>query len=550
MKILNTPNVQQNSQRQNGQKANPSFKGGEAFIQVLNFLETNQALGATAVDVGCMGVPRTMTDFSRGPDAGLETMRREFSSTIVDALIGVYGIGAALLISQAFNKKYDVKAHKMLISDEALEISHDTWKESKGSMKDYLTQIAKKTKGFGENGWTGIDNVQEKFVNKMMTEVESTDKLSKEAHAYLKNLLANGTGAEKSFKLEVKLDKKGKDGEDLFKTAVSNLDAYIDDVYKVAKALSKKGVKDTFGNFDKPESVFFKKLKGLNKTTSIMGIAFAAALGCSLQPINMYLTRKKTGKTGFVGVEGREPDNTKGFKVLKVIAAATAGLAVLGTIGKKPSEVLSAIKFKGFFPTIPQYKFVYGFTIISRLLSARDKNELRESSIKDSLGFANWLILGGFVSKLTAAGFEKMARFKDDKFIRHNEAEHGKGFWKWLTEAPIVSREEILHTAFKKAKISTMKLVDGKEVAKTFKEMLKEAPKEVKTKIKYLGFIQMAGYVYSGIVLGVGIPKLNIAITNGIEKKRKAKLEAAKAAQPAVAATPSAAQTAAPQAKA
>jgi len=531
LKIQQTP-LQLNTKKQSSnEKANPSFKGAEVFVQALNFLETNQALGATAVDIGCMGVPRTMTDFSRGPEAGLETMRREFSSTIVDAFIGVYGIAAALLISQSFNKDFGVKAQKMLISDEALEISHDAWKESKGSMKDYLTQIAKKTTGFGENGWTGIDNVQDKFITKMMTEVENTDKLSKEAHAYLKNLLANETGAEKSFKLEVKLDKKGKNGEDLFKTAVSTLDAYIDDVYKIAKSLSKKEVKDTFGNFDKPESAFFKRLKGLNKTTSIMGIAFAAGIGCALQPINMYLTKKKTGKAGFVGVDGKEPDKTNGFKALKIAAASLAGLAIISTIGKNPSEVLSKIKFKGFLPTIPQYKFVYGFTIISRLLSARDKNELRESSIKDSLGFANWLILGGFVSKLTASGFEKMAKFKNDKFIRHNEAEHGKGWWKWLTEAPIVSREEVLHSALKDAKISTMKVVNGKEVAKTFKEMLKEAPKAAKTKIKYLGFIQMAGYLYSGIVLGVGIPKLNIAITGGIEKKRKAKLEAAKAAQ-------------------
>lgn len=34
----------------------------------------------------------------------------------------------------------------------------------------------------------------------------------------------------------------------------------------------------------------------------------------------------------------------------------------------------------------------------------------------------------------------------------------------------------------------------------------------------------MAGYLYSGLVLGVGIPKLNIYMTNKSEAKRQAKL--------------------------
>lgn len=54
-----------------------------------------------------------------------------------------------------------------------------------------------------------------------------------------------------------------------------------------------------------------------------------------------------------------------------------------------------------------QFKFIYGMTIMSRIFAARDKNETRESVIKDTLGFANWLILGGFVSKLAAKAFDK-----------------------------------------------------------------------------------------------------------------------------------------------
>ena len=45
----------------------------------------------------------------------------------------------------------------------------------------------------------------------------------------------------------------------------------------------------------------------------------------SIQPINIYLTKKKTGSDGFVGVEGRSKDNSVGFKVLKGVAGAGFG---------------------------------------------------------------------------------------------------------------------------------------------------------------------------------------------------------------------------------
>ena len=40
---------------------------------------------------------------------------------------------------------------------------------------------------------------------------------------------------------------------------------------------------------------------------------------------------------------------------------------------------------------------------------------------------------------------------------------------------------------------------------------------------------QIAGYLYSGLVLGIGIPKLNIYMTNKSEARRKAKLAEKKA---------------------
>ena len=83
----------------------------------------------------------------------------------------------------------------------------------------------------------------------------------------------------------------------------------------------------------------------------------------------------------------------------------------------------------------------------------------------------------------------------------------------------------------KKANISSVSK-DGK--ALKFSEMLKLLPasetgKAVSRRLKILNLAQVAGYLYSGLVLGIGIPKLNIYMTNKSEAKRKARLAEKKA---------------------
>lgn len=521
---IQTPKVQLNSRNQTPQ--NPNFKGGEVVAQILNFLDTNQTIGATVVDAGCMGIPRSAVDFSRGSDAGVETMRREFSSTGNHVLIGAYGLGAAYLLSRTLNGEFGVNAHKIFASDESLDVlsqiraKHGDIAKSDNNLNNYLEEIFKNTKAFNpdfnetskidEKGWVNLDAATQKdVVKKFSQELKgSSQTLSKESRAYLKALIASSTGSEKNFKLE-----HGK------LTSASSLDDLIDKVYKISKAFMSPKVSETFKNGNLTDNAFIKGMKNLNKRTAAIGLAIAMAVGVSVQPINMYLTKRKTGKSGFVGVEGQEPDKSGTFKLLKGGIAIVGALAALKTIGKF-KEIPGKLQFKGFLPTIDQFKLVYGTTIVSRILSARDKNELRETTTKDTLGFASWLILGGFVSKLAAFGFQSMDKFKNDKFIRYNEKENGTGKFNKLIKSSIVSREEVLYSALKKAGISTIK--DGK--AMSFKEMLQAAAKhapEARTKIRYLGFIQFAGYLYSGLALGIGIPKLNIAITKHFQRKQK-----------------------------
>ena len=61
---------------------------------------------------------------------------------------------------------------------------------------------------------------------------------------------------------------------------------------------------------------------------------------------------------------------------------------------------------------------------------------------------------------------------------------------------------------------------------------LPEATRKVARKrLGTLNKAQLAGYAFSGLVLGLGIPNLNIFITNTLDKKRKAKLAEEEAKQ-------------------
>ena len=55
-----------------------------------------------------------------------------------------------------------------------------------------------------------------------------------------------------------------------------------------------------------------------------------------------------------------------------------------------------------------------------------------------------------------------------------------------------------------------------------------EIKKQTQSRLKTLNKAQCAGYMFSGLVLGLGIPNLNIYVTNLMDKKRKAKMLANK----------------------
>ena len=541
------------------QKDSIGFKNGAAAF--LRYLATNQAVGANVVDVTFMVIPRTASDtIRRGPVAGLETGRREASGTANHTLVGVYGIGAGALVAavMGIDRKYGTKSNQIMTAPETLNILAENKAAQLAQNKtqaDYLRQTLKEIKAFNpasknadKDGFVKLSKETIDDVVKILDNVISDKSMNFKKWTKSKvhnsidvvaNLITADTGAQTKYILESAAETGSK------QISETNLKTLLEDIYKVSEAFNKEKVKDAFEAQLKSgkgikDNAFIKRLSKFKNIKSIAGFAIASGVGMSIQPLNMYMTKKKTGQDGFVGVEGRSKDDSLGFKLLKGTSAAAFFAMVLATLDTGLKGFMDKMAFKGFWPTISQLKGVYGLTIISRLFAARDKDELRESLTKDTLGFLSWLVLGDFVNKMTAEAMDKRL----DKTVMNRTKEVAeKGFLARVFKSSLKNRDEILIETLAEHGIETVKKDGDKVVAKRFKELMHDlerlpenVKKSTKKRLNVLNRAQLAGYLFSGLVLGLGIPNLNIYITNKLDRKRKAaaaEAEAKKAADAA-----------------
>lgn len=537
--------IQQIKQQQNPsliQRKNPQFNG--VVDQSFRFLATNQAVGANGVDFCFMVAPRTGSDLiKRGPAAGMETFRREIMGTVNDSCIGLFGAGAGVLAAYAANKKFGLNINKIFTAPETLNILAENKAEQLKNNKtraEYLENVLDSVKaynptskhadtdGYVKIGKSTIKEVAELMDDSLKREVKFEDWTSAKtlnSRDVLINKITESTGAQGKYVLE-SADKKI--------VSNTNLKSLLHDMYLVSDSFGKEKVAKAFEEQIKSgkgiqDNAFIKSTTKFMKNRAAMGFAIASLIGLSVQPINMYLTKLKTGTDGFVGVEGRSKDTSKGFFGIKCLSSAAFTSMILATLEmsplqflKKPSKFMDKMAFTGKLPTVNQLKGVYGVTIISRIFSARDKDELREVLTKDTLGYLSWLVLGDYINKLTAD-------MLDQSTINYKKEEKEQNLFKRAFGATLKTRDEILIETLAQNNIKTTKSENGKLVAKTFKEMLKDldtldasVKKTARKRLSTLNKAQGAGYLFSGLVLGLGIPNLNIYVTNMLDKKRKA----------------------------
>ncbi len=530
------------NQNLNTCNSHPEFKGGtDAFLR---YLAINQAVGANAVDLSFMVIPRTTSDaIRRGPAAGLETGRREITGTVNHSLVGVYGItaGAIAAAIMGIDNKYGTNVNKIMAAPETLNILAENKAEqikNSKSQVEYLENILSNVKAFNPQSAKadkeGFVSLSKETVEKVSKHLDTTinDMPKMKRHVFKKDDFAKAIDAAVNMIVEDTAEQTDiilKSSENLPKSK-TNLKALMEDICTVSNAFNKDKVKESFKHqIEKGKGLadnnFVKALTRHKNIKSIAGFAIAAGIGASVQPLNMYITKKKTGVDGFVGVEGRTKDTSNGFKVLKLATAGAFGAMVLKTLHTNLKNFMSKMAFTGFWPTISQLKGIYGITIISRLLSARDKDELREAFTKDTLGFLSWLVLGDIVNRMTAEAVNNSVLDRKTPEVAQ------KSFIGRSYGSILKTRDEIVIDALAKNGISSTKEENGKIVAKKFKEMMadlqklsdKKALETTKKRLKTLNRAQFAGYMFSGLVLGLGIPNLNIYITNKLDKKRKAK---------------------------
>ena len=539
--IMKVQQIPQQTTTPNQQKV--QFKG--ALDSSLRFFATNQAIGANAIDLASMVAPRSISDTAkRGPAAGLETFRREVMGTVNDTCVGLFGAAAGALIANGINKKFGMNVNKLFTAPETLNILAENKSEQikdKKSQLEYIkktlsnvkaynpTSEASDAEGFVKLSQKTIDESAE-FFDKALTKKMNFNEWAKDGTADAKSVIINkiteDTGAQSRYILE-SADKKIK--------SETSLKSLLNDIYIVSDSFNNKKVNAAFEEQIKSgktvkENAFIKGVTKFMKSRAGAGFAIASAIGLSVQPINMYLTKLKTGTDGFVGVEGRSKDDSAGFKGIKVASSAAFFSMILATLNmsplkflKAPSKFMDKMAFTGKMPTVNQLKGIYGVTIISRIFSARDKDELREVLTKDTLGYLSWLVLGDIINKLAADGLDKtVMNYKKGMEKCTNP-------FKRTFSAALKTRDEILIETLAKNGKSTTKKVGDKTIAKTFKELEKDIEtlspqlqKATKKRLRVLNAAQLSGYLFSGLVLGLGIPNLNIYVTNMLDKKRKA----------------------------
>lgn len=528
---LNTPNRQTAFKNQNSSK-NVAFNG--AINKCYKFLADEPVWGATLIDLGSMVIPRTVIEAkNRGFNAGFETGFRESESSANDACVGLYGVAAGAAIAGTVNKKYDVKLNKIFASTDASEVYTAKWNKHAGNMDNYIKDIVDNIEAFNPNsakadakGYVRIPEEHKQGIIEDLKFVANSAKDNmhqnwKSAKERLSAKMLDALGVEDKLKLI------HKDGA-VKKSTTSNTKVLLENFVRMTEAFKS-------GKVAGKTTDFLKDYHKFGRTRTAIGLSVAAILAAGAQPLNVYLSKKRTGTDGFVGVEGRTKDKSTGFKVLKTLSAMGMLGIMLLTLGAMPKSAkkikdipklfLEQNQYKGKNPTINQFKTVFGIAIASRLLMTRDRDEHREVVTKDVLGFFNWLMLGNVFNKMILSKFQA----KGANLLKREPLPNNAGIWKRMVNflsSSIATHSEVAVAGLKKEKgVTSLIKPDGKPMS--FDEIFKALPKkgQARKNLRLLNWAQFGGYLYSAAVLGFGIPRLNIYMTNRSEKRKKAKLE-------------------------
>lgn len=484
----------------------PNFRGpiDAPLTQGLAALSTNPMLNASLVDVFAMGLPRTVVEYKeRNKYAGFEMAFREFTGTFIACFsAGLFGQMINKTMSKRIQPEIKVNENSWA-SNNTIDVLNDINKSGKNYSKNLFNSLSglnkneeqpwnkinwDKIEWYDKKAWNNLtwDNKDFEGVhNKIKSEksiIEAFDKLisdknlSKNDSKNLQNILTerviNAVGAESNITL--------KSGDKAITSTVQNI---LRDSIDMGK--------NVFSGNESEKAI--AKLKKLNKVKTLGALTLSVALALTNQAINRYITQKRTGSKEFVGNmdyeshigNNSQTDKKKNLNFNKVLASAgfVAMLAKVMNI-KNAKDFFKKLEFTGPTTSGNAIKTVYGALILGRFFASKDNTELRETVVRDYLGFLNWLVLGGFVAKGVGNLLDK------DRKDLFNTSKDGKGVKHWLNDVSL----------------------------KTHSEIAAQGGKDVKKNLRKLNIAHISGLAYSALMLGILLPKLNISMTKHKQK--------------------------------
>ena len=440
---LNTGSI---SNRQATSRKNPNFGMGGALLTAgLQACEQHPMIGISVIDATTCIIPRAAVDFHTNAHAGLETLRRESSGLLVNCLLPSYFVMgvAGFLKYITLPKEYrHLKMVNSWANEDTIQKLTSYYKSASKGLKEgeavpaYVRSVLGDMQGFNsaKGGWVKYAESKEAFENavNVLTKAINGETKTKEALASAYRSLADSALATEKIKFAA---------DD--KAFGSNLSSLLRDLVDMGKKFKDPVVAkdvDKFAN----SAVKFVKQK------SFAGLAVVLPLAASMQYINRWITRKKSGIKGApiyrdFGLGNAEKKERSGKLLMHKIVGAGAmiGLAVLSMM-KKPN--LKMFQFKGLFPTMDQARWIAAITFASRILAAEDCNEVRESTIRDMAGFASLYFLGDYVAKSLAELMHKVNP-KVDLINKGKDLDKNAGvlkkFGNWMKNNSLKSFDEV-----------------------------------------------------------------------------------------------------------
>ena len=211
-----------------------------------------------------------------------------------------------------------------------------------------------------------------------------------------------------------------------------------------------------------------------------------------------------------------DENQKKKFFGKKLLAAGGMfGMAALSMM-KKPS--LGMFQFSNIFPTLDQCRWIASSTFASRMLSAEDDNELRESTVRDIASFAGLYFLGDYVKKGVASAFEALSKTKNgSKLLGENVV--------LLNRKKEIAKPVLKEGASLLEKAGSQIGYRAKQFGNWIKNTdLKTAAEVASTKTRNLRNVcRVADIAFSIVMLGILLPKYNRKVTE--KKVAAAKLQ-------------------------